>query len=177
MVLAAVAVCITGGSVLAQKQAAPASAPAPAAGGAYKIGVVDMQRLVVDYPKRQDAYKKLEVEVNEQQEGINQMSTNIEAAKKSYEDKKATMTEQERLDTKNKIEADYAQYRIELEKRQRMIDNREDSVMKEIMADIEQAIAQIAQTENYHLVLSNRGAVLYASPTIDITSKVKALLK
>jgi len=171
-----VAACVTGGSVLAQKEAAPA-APAAPAGGAYKIGVVDMQRLIVDYPKRQDAYKKLQAQVDEQQKGIDTMSTNIDAAKKKYEESKATMTEQQKTDAKNKIESDFAAYRIELDKRQRMIDNQEETVMKEIMADIEQAIAQIAQAENYHLVLSNAGPVLYATPTIDITAKVQAKLK
>ncbi len=150
------------------------------ASGGYKIAVVDMQTLLAEYEKRKEKYDQLQQEVDQRQKGIDDLSTKIEAAKERYETGRDTMTEEERFELKNQIEADYATYRTELEKHQRYIDNQEERVLKEVLEDIQAALTKIGEEENYHLILSAssgpRGSVLYHHPTIDITSKVLATL-
>jgi len=167
-------------AMLPGSAAAQASAPAGNASGQYKIGVVDLQKLVSDYDKRKDKYKQLEEEVKKLQVDIDAMSERIEKARDEYEEKKATMPEDERLAMKNKIEDDFAEYRIELDKRQRLIDNKEESVLKEVFKDVNSAISKVATAENYHLVLNAssgpRGTVLYHNATLDITSQVLVTL-
>jgi Skp family chaperone for outer membrane proteins len=168
-----VAACITGSTVLAQN--------APAAGGGYKIGVVDMQALIADYPKRQQRYDSLQQQVDALQGEIDKMLQGIEQQVKSLEASAATMTEEQRVAARNKIEQDRFNYRMELDKRQRMIDNQEEEVLKEVLGDINKAVSQIAASENFHLILNSRGgsrgSVVWFSPTIDVTSRVEALLK
>jgi len=144
----------------------------------YKIGVVDMQTLIADYPKRQRKYDELEQEVRQLQVDIDAMSTRIEQMEAQYEQQRDTMDEQQRLNLQNQITEAYAEYRSELERRQRSIDNKEDTVLSEILGDIENAIARVAQQENFHLILNTargaRGAVVvWSSPTIDITARVQ----
>lgn len=147
----------------------------------YRIGVVDMQALIADYPKRQRAYNQLEEEVRQLQVEIDNMSAQIEAQKTNFEQRRDTMSEQERLAMANQIEEDFADYRRELERRQRLIDDKEDEVLSEILNDIHEAIGRVAQQDGFHLILNtSRGArgavVVWSSPTIDITPRVQEVL-
>lgn len=180
------AILLAGGTAAAEKaapsgdSAKPASA-APASGGAgYKIAVVDMSTLMTDYTKRKEKYDALEKEVDKLQVEINAMQDKIEAAKKDFDANKDTMTDEERSKKKSAIESDIINYRSELEKRQRMIDGNEELVLKEVVADIQKAIAGVSEKEGYHLVLNSSGgpraSVVYHSATIDITSKVLGIL-
>lgn len=181
------AILLAGGTAAAEKaapsgdSAKPASAAAPASGGAgYKIAVVDMSTLMTDYTKRKEKYDALQKEVDKLQVEINAMQDKIEAAKKDFDANKDTMTDEERSKKKSAIESDIINYRSELEKRQRMIDGNEELVLKEVVADIQKAIAGVSEKEGYHLVLNSSGgpraSVVYHSATIDITSKVLGIL-
>ena len=168
-----VAVVATVGLVLCGMTASAQDAKGDSA---YKIGVVDMAKVLKDYNKRQAKYNELQAKVDELQKDIDALSKKIEAAKKDFEDKKATMTEEARMTAKNAIEADYQKYRTELDSRQRQIDNMEEAVLLEVMKDVRAAIEEIAKAGGYHLILNGnedgKGTVLYHSTTIEITSQV-----
>ncbi len=142
----------------------------------YKIAVVDMTVLMSEYNKRVQKYDELQQEVDKLQKEIDAMSERIEKAKEAYEAQRATMTDDERFDKRAQIESDFAQYRSELDRRQRLIDTQEERVLKEVVSDIERIIAQVAEKDGYHLILNAskgpRASVLYHSATVDITSRV-----
>lgn len=149
--------------------------------GGYKIGVVDMQRLLKEYDKRKQAYDRLEKEVEDLQSEIDRLSSVIEADKKKYEED-TSLSDDARLDLRNKIESNYAKYRAELESRQRIIDNKEEQVIKEVFQDIVDAVTSVAEQDGFHLVLnagnpsSPRNSVVYYATPLDITGKVLATL-
>ena len=146
----------------------------------YRIAVVDMSTLMAEYNKRKDKYEELQKEVDKLQVEIDAMSTRIEKAKEEYEANRTGMTDDERFDKRAQIEADFAQYKSELDRRQRLIDTQEERVLVEVVSDIEKAIAQVAESEGYHLILNAAGgpraSVLYHSATIDITPAVLQVL-
>ncbi|MCX8064487.1 MAG: OmpH family outer membrane protein [Candidatus Hydrogenedentes bacterium] len=149
-------------------------------GVSYRIAVVDVDLLMREYNKRKEKYEELQKEVDAQQKELDNMMARIEADRKKLEDGKATMSDQEKLDLRMKIEQEAAAYRAELEKKQKTIDSKEERIIRECLDDIQNAISVIATTENYHLVFnagkSLKSALIYHSPTIDITSKVLATL-
>jgi outer membrane protein len=150
--------------------------PALAADENYKIAVVDMQTVLASYEKRKAKYDDLQKQVDSLQSGIDKMSKDIEAARKDYEERRATLTDEERVKLETKITNDYANYQNELQKNQRQIDGMEELVLNEVLKDIQEAIEKIATDNSYHLVLNKgkgpRGAVLYASNSIDITPRI-----
>ena len=166
----------------AEKAAEPAAATpatpavAPAANGvSYKIAVVDMPKIIKDYKKREAKYSDLQKEVDRLQGEIEAMGKAIEAKKKKYETDGPGMKEDDRFALKQEIEKDFANYKSELEGRQRKIDGMEEEVLKGVLGEIKATIQEIATSEGYHLVLNSngaQGAVVYASDTIDITPKV-----
>ncbi len=159
---------------------AQATAKTSEGGFAYKVAVVDVDLLMREYNKRKQKYEELQKEVDAQQKELDAMMARIEADRKKLEDGKATLSDEEKLDLKMKIEQETAAYRAELEKRQKTIDSKEERIIRECLDDIQNAISIIATNENYHLVFnagkSLKSALIYHSPTIDITSKVLAQL-
>jgi outer membrane protein len=160
--------------------AAPAATAAPVAPGQYKIGVVDLQKILQDCEKRKSKYADLEKEKIRMQTPIDELSKKIEGMKKKYEESKGTMSDEERLKLENQVKEDYATYKSEFDKAQQKIDNLEKEVMVEVMKDVNAAIDAVGQEDGYHLLLNAAGGsvptVLYHSATIDITSKVLARL-
>lgn len=146
----------------------------------YRIAVVDVELVMREYNKRKQKYEELQKEVDAQQKELDALMKRIEEDRKKLEAGRTTMSEEEKLDLKMKIEQEAASYRAELEKRQRTIDSKEERIIRECLDDIQNAISYIANTENYHLVLSAgktlKSAVLFHSPTLDITSKVLTYL-
>lgn len=146
----------------------------------YRIAVVDMSVLMAEYNKRKEKYDELQKEVDSLQVEIDAMSARIEKAKEEYETSRSNMTDDERFDKRALIEADFAQYKSELDRKQRLIDTKEERVLVEVVGDIEKAIAKVAESEGYHLILNAAGgpraSVLYHSATIDITPRVLQVL-
>lgn len=166
---------LTGGELVAQNKDAAASQA-----GGYKIAVVDVAQLMAESKKRKEKYEELQKEVDRLQKELDALQQKIDAAKKQYDEKKSSMTDEERANMRTQIENDLVNYQVETKKRQNLIDNQEELVLKEVAADIQAAVARISEQEGYHLVLNSSGGlrapVVYHSPTVDITSKVLAIL-
>jgi len=158
-------------SVMAQEPAKSADT-----GTSYRIAVVDVELVMREYNKRKQKYEELQKEVDAQQKDLDNLMNRIEEDRKKLESGKATMSDEEKLDLKMKIEQEAASYRAELEKRQKTIDSKEERIIRECLDDIQNAINIIATSDNYHLVFnagkSLKSSLLYHSPTMDITSKV-----
>ena len=148
--------------------------------GGYKIAVVDVAQLMAESKKRKQKYEELQKEVDRLQQELDALQKKIDAAKKTYDEKKSTMTDEERATMRTQIENDLVNYQVETKKRQNLIDNQEELVLKEVAADIQAAVARVSEQEGYHLVLNASGGlrapVVYHSPTVDITSKVLAII-
>ncbi|MBW7864449.1 MAG: OmpH family outer membrane protein [Candidatus Hydrogenedentes bacterium] len=155
-----------------------------AASGAtqYKIGVVDMSVLLNEYNKRKVLYDQLQKEVDEKQKELDAMEAAINKDKASYDSQRDGMSEDARIEMRTKIETAITNYKAAMQTRQRMIDNNEERVMKELVGDIQKTIAKVGESEGYHIILNSAGeggpraALLYHSTTVDMTSKVLALL-
>jgi len=149
-------------------------------GGGYKIGVVDVQRVLADYNKRDSKYRQLEQEVERLQRDVDVISQRIEDNRSRLEQGRGTLSDDELFNLRQQIDRDVTEYRAELEKRQREIDRQEELVLREVIEDVDKAIATVAKQGNYHLILNAKGsarsAVLYHDTTIEITSQVLALL-
>ncbi|MGC9052692.1 MAG: OmpH family outer membrane protein [Candidatus Hydrogenedens sp.] len=149
-------------------------------GTSYRIAVVDVELIMREYNKRKQKYEELQKEVDTQQKDLDSLMNRIEEDRKKLESGKATLSDEEKLDLKMKIEQEAASYRAELEKRQKTIDSKEERIIRECLDDIQNAVNIIATSDNYHLVFnagkSLKSSLLFHSPTMDITSKVLTYL-
>jgi len=166
--------------LLTQSITAQDTPKSPNTGTSYRIAVVDVDLVMREYNKRKEKYEELQKEVDSQQKELDSLMSRIEEDRKKLESGKATLSDDEKLDLKMKIEQEAATYRAELEKRQKTIDSKEERIIRECLDDIQNAINVIATSDNYHLVFnagkSLKSSLLFHSPTMDITSKVLTYL-
>jgi len=150
---------------------AQATPQATTSSGQYKIGVVVLREVFKSYDKVKKQYDELQADVKKQQDEIDVMSKRIEDAKTEYEKQKESMSQQDRVEREAAIQKEFREYTSELQKRQGDVDAREEAIFKGAMPDIKEAVAKVGAEQAYHLVLDSK-AVLYSSPTIDMTQKV-----
>ncbi|MBI1319944.1 MAG: hypothetical protein GC168_13530 [Candidatus Hydrogenedens sp.] len=151
----------------------------------YKIGVVDMQKVMADYEYRKQEYNKLEAKVKELQAPIDALSSKIEALKADY-DKLAAKPDKTADDRKdlvakeNEIRSQHADYEAMLRQNQLQIDENEKNVLEDVVTKVQAALKEIGEKENYHLILNGRegsgSAVVYHAAALDITSSVLSKL-
>lgn len=146
----------------------------------YKIGVVVMPELLEGYTKRKQKYEELEKKVKELQAPIDALSKKIEAMKENYTANAQSMSDEDRIDLETKIKIEYADYESQMKRSQTTIDNLEEQVLKDVLADIRDTIEEIAERDEYHLILNSgggrNGSVLYFHTAINITPKILAEL-
>lgn len=159
----------------AQAQAAPAKAD-----GQYKIGVVNRKEVFDSYNKQKQGLAALEEQKNKLQVDIDALSKSIEAKKDKYEKEKDKMSEDDRTKLKDEITREYGEYQAQFKLKQQDIDRQSQRFVREIMQDIDNAVTQIGNQQNYHLILeadpNSATSVIYFSTGLDVTSQVITLL-
>ncbi|MBI5094458.1 MAG: OmpH family outer membrane protein [Candidatus Hydrogenedentes bacterium] len=166
------ALLFAGPAIWAQDNAATALVS-----GGYKIGVVDRVKALTDYTKQKEETAKLDAEYKRLQAPIDALSKEIEAAKKKYDETKANMSEDEQKRFEDNVQEKFRAYKAELAKGDGAMDTMRKRSMEVLARDYIDAVKQVAQTGNYHIVLeadpnSPGRTVLYASDTVDITPQV-----
>jgi outer membrane protein len=166
-----VGVCLT---ILAAVIAIPATAQD--AGGAYKIGVVNMREVFQQYNRQKAEYEKLKQDQEAKQAEIDKISQDITRDKERYEKEKATMSPDAREQLELAINGKLSTYQAEFKKLQDDIDLKERKLLKDLFQEISTAVQEVGQAEQYHLILEAGGdggnAVLYYATPLNLTSKV-----
>ena len=156
--------------------AAPFAWAQEGAGGGYKIGVVDRKQVFDSYEKQQREFAALETELQSAQSQIDALSERIEKARDEYQSNRDRWDDEERSRRQERLDSDILQYQADYKRLQTEIDAKYARLVQRIRGEIDEAVAQIGQEENYHLILEgdpkSSSGVLYFSTTIDITSKV-----
>ncbi len=142
----------------------------------YKIAVVNRKEVFDNYDKQKREWQDLEAEKKKLQDQIDALSDTITAEKKRLEDEGDSMSEEDKTNLRDKIESDYRKYQTEFKRLQGEIDSKSRKFFGRMMEDIDAAVVEIGNAENYHLIFEadpkSPTSVLYYSSTIDITSKV-----
>ena len=141
------------------------------ADGAFKLGFVNTEKVFRDSKLVQFMQKKLEQEFAAQKKAVEQMEKRGEALQKQLV--KSNLTAQERL----KLEREYAQlnldYRLASEEYSQNYSLRRNEEFTAIQARANQLIKEIAEKEQFDLILQD---AVYVKPQFDLTERlIKAL--
>lgn len=142
----------------------------------YKIGVVNLKEIFDNYEKQKERYRELEKQRDEMQKPIDDLSAKIEANKNRYDSEASQMSEDERRELQDLIEADYSRYQAEFKRLQGDLDRAEKRILEELFEDIQKAIEEVGKDQNYHIIFeggdNKRSGVLYYSTTLNMTQRV-----
>lgn len=148
-----------------------------------KIGYVDSEIILAQYPEAIKAKSDLEAMVSKWRKEADSMAADLQNAYAEYQKQAQTMTQEKQREAQQKI----------IEKEQKLQQYREqkfaqpngeyfvkqEQLMTPVKQKIFKAIEDIAKEEGMNFVLDKAGdvVVLYADPSFDITFKVLDRLK
>ena len=142
----------------------------------FKIGIVDLQRVIDNYKKRQPDVDALEKEFKDKQDTLQKMKTDYEAALEDFKNNHDSMTDEEQETTATKLTNQKIEFESQLESADAEFKLKMGKLKQSLIQDMVVAIQQIGSEENYHLILEadpeSRTGVMYHATSLEITSKV-----
>lgn len=143
---------------------------------AYKIGVVDVNKVFNKYQKQIDERAKLVIEKDEQQAKLDALQKKINDAQDLLKADAETLSKEEAEAIRETIGSDFDTYEDEYTKAKRDIERKEAKISATLLVDVRKAVEEVGSKENYHLILevglASRSNVLYFSTTINMTQKI-----
>ncbi|OAM52985.1 molecular chaperone Skp [Methylovorus sp. MM2] len=135
-----------------------------------KVGYVQVDKILQEAPQTAESGKKLEKEFSPRSQDLDRMQKQIKDLETSLDKDSLTLSENDR---RNK-ERDVSNLKIEFQRKQRElredVNLRKNEELGALQDRINKAVTEVAKTEGYDLVIY--GGVAFASPKIDLTSKV-----
>jgi len=147
-----------------------------------KIGYVDSDTIMDNYPDVQDARQRLDALIQEWQAELRKMESDLKLKQDDYEKRKLIMTEQTSTEAKadiTKLEKEIADYRDKKFGANGELFQKQNEMMKPVQNKVFTIIQQIAAEEELDFVFDRSGDIifLYAKPEYDLTAKVIERLK
>ena len=147
-----------------------------------KVGYVDSDTILDNLPDAQDARQKLEALIQEWQNELRQMETDIKAKRDDFEKRKLIMTEQTSKESEEeitKLEAELSTFRDKKFGANGEVFQKQNELMKPIQNKVFNTIQQIALEEDLDFVFDRSGDImfLYAKEEYDLTAQVLERLK
>jgi outer membrane protein len=147
-----------------------------------KIGYVDSDTIMDNYPDVQDARQKLDALIQEWQTEIKKLESELKAKQDDYDKRKLIMTEQTSIEVMaeiTKLQKDIADNRDKKFGANGELFQKQNELMKPIQNKVFTIIQQVAAEEDLDFVFDRSGDILflYAKPEYDLTAKVVERLK
>jgi len=147
-----------------------------------KIGYVDSDTIMDNFPDVQDARQKLDALFQEWQTEVRKLESELKAKQDDYDKRKLIMTEQTSVEAKadiTKLEKEIADYRDKKFGANGELFQKQNELMKPIQNKVFTIIQQVATEEELDFVFDRSGDILflYAKPEYDLTAKVIERLK
>ena len=147
-----------------------------------KIGYVDSDTIMDNFPDVQDARQKLDAFIQEWQAELKKLESDLKAKQDDYEKRKLIMTEQtsnEATTEITKLQKEIADYRDKKFGASGELFQKQNELMKPLQNKIFTIIQEVATEEDLDFVFDRSGDILFlfAKPEYDLTSKVIERLK
>jgi outer membrane protein len=147
-----------------------------------KIGYVDSDTIMDNFPDVQDARQKLDALIQEWQTEVRKLESDLKAKQDDYDKRKLIMTEQTSIEAMadiTKLQKEIADYRDKKFGANGELFQKQNELMKPIQNKVFTIIQQIATEEEMDYVFDRSGDILflYAKPEYDLTAKVIERLK
>jgi outer membrane protein len=147
-----------------------------------KIGYVDSDTIMDNFPDVQDARQKLDALIQEWQSELRKLESELKAKQDDYEKRKLIMTEQtstEMMAEINKLQKEISDYRDKKFGANGELFQKQNELMKPVQNKVFNIIQQVAKEEELDFVFDRSGDILflYAKPEYDLTAKVIERLK
>lgn len=147
--------------------------PTTASAADLKIGVVDVEFVILKSKKGQSAKKKLKRIFTKKQKELNKQQESLLAMKKQLENPSGVTTPEKRKKTLVAYQQGVLKLQEAFVKHQQNLQKKEVQLMKPILKKLETVLTEYAKAGGYDLVITrSQHGVVFAKPKYDITKAV-----
>jgi len=177
LVVAAVAMFVSGTAAQAPAPAPAAAQPAAAApaaaAGAAKIGYIDVQRVLARSAAGVAAREQLEKERATIQKDMDGRRQELEKLRDEIEKKGALMTADARRDKQEQFERKRRDAARAADDYQKELEKKEGLLLQKVLQEMGGVIEKVGKEKNYYMIVEKRNAgVLYAATDADLTDEI-----
>ncbi|MFY7697812.1 MAG: OmpH family outer membrane protein [Legionella sp.] len=136
-----------------------------------KIGVVDLQKIMQTSTQMKSIQEKLEKAFKPRRDKLVAMEDGLKKDMEKFKRDSAVLSQTQRKELEKKIVATQQQFEREGQQYQQELSTAHNEAMEEFYNKIRAAIAKVAETDKYDIVLQ-KDAAPYSSQALDVTVKV-----
>ncbi|MGO9480885.1 MAG: OmpH family outer membrane protein [Candidatus Kryptoniota bacterium] len=147
-----------------------------------KIGWIDSQEIMKQFPDAVEAQAKLDALVAQWQADINKLQTDLQREADDYQKRRLVLPEQAQVQEENKL-SDMQKQIVDLRNKrfgqEGDLYQQQNAIMRPVQEKILQAIQDVAKDGSYDYIFDKSGQVLlmYANSKYDLTQQVLDKLK
>jgi len=139
----------------------------------FKIGIVNLDRIVRESGPAKSAQTKLEAEFGKREKEINDLGNQIKVLSDRLEREAPTLSESQRAARQKQLVDQDREFQRKRREFQEDLNNRKNEELQAIIDRANRAVKTLAETEKFDLIVQE---AVYINPKHDITDKVIKLL-
>ncbi|KTD24007.1 OmpH family outer membrane protein [Legionella maceachernii] len=136
-----------------------------------KIGVVDLQKIMQTSNQMKSIQQKLEKDFKPRRDKLVAMEEGLKQDMEKFKRDSSVMSESQKKDLEKKILATQQTFEREGQQYQQELSTAHNEAMEDLYSKIRKAIAKVAETDKYDVVLQ-KDAAPFSSDKLDITDNV-----
>jgi outer membrane protein len=150
--------------------------PFTARSQALNLGYVDIQRVMVESDKGKEAKQALTQEAERLKKTLDVKQDELQKMKDAIEKQGVAITPESRAEKEKQYQGKLKDYQRLVNDSQNELQQKDVELTQGILKELEVVIKGFGEKEKFTLILEkNQAGILFATPTIDVTSKVVAL--
>lgn len=141
----------------------------------FKFGIVDLNRVLLNYQKAIEADKILKKAQKRLEEKLDVVGEEIRTLQERKEKAELFESEEQINESENKIQQKQIEYQRELNEGRQALMEKNQELMTPIYKELEVLIIKVGKEENYDLIIDKQAA-LYFNEKYDLTEKLIKLI-
>jgi outer membrane protein len=142
----------------------------------FKIGYVDLQKVMLESSKGKEAKQALGDEVEKVKKTLNQKQEELQKLKDTLEKQTAMVAPEARAQKEKDYQGKLKDYQRMANDYQTDLQQKESEMVQKVLKEVDTVIKSLGESEKYTLILErSQGPILYATTSIDVTDKVISL--
>jgi outer membrane protein len=138
-----------------------------------KIGVVDVQRVIDDSEKGQQARELLKQKFEQEKTALEKEGKEIALLKEDFDKQSAVLTPEKRADREQELRQRIKDFNRLKKDKQDSFNAQQMEVLRQVMAKVMEVVQTVAKENGYTAVFdATNGPVLYAGEGVDITDLI-----
>ncbi|OPX97317.1 MAG: periplasmic chaperone [Syntrophorhabdus sp. PtaU1.Bin002] len=151
--------------------------PVVAKGQTLNVVYIDVQKVMIESERGKEAKATLSQEAERLKKNLEGKQSELQKMKDAIEKQGATITPEARAEKEKQYQSKVKDYQRIVSDSQTELQQKDMEFTQKILKDIEGVVKSLGEKEKYTLILEKtQSGILFASPSIDITSKVISLV-